>query len=66
MEWSIITGRGGGVYKTGGGGGQVKFYTYGKGAGGAGKVLVYYFMYTLGNVLHVFISNYISYNSKKG
>ena len=29
-EWSLITGRGGGGYKTGGGG-QVKFYSYEKG-----------------------------------
>ena len=28
-EWSLITGRGG--YKTGGGGGHVKFYPYEKG-----------------------------------
>ena len=34
-EWSLIMGRGG--YKTGGGGGQVKFYPYEK--GGAEKVL---------------------------
>ena len=35
-DWSLITGRGGGGYKTGGGG-HVKFYPYEK--GGAGKVL---------------------------
>ena len=29
-DWSLITGRGGG-YKTGGGGGHVKFYPYEKG-----------------------------------
>ena len=29
-DWSLITGRGGG-YKTGGGGGHVKFYPCGKG-----------------------------------
>ena len=34
-DWSLITGRGG--YKTGGGGGHVKFYPYEK--GGAEKVL---------------------------
>ena len=31
-DWSLITGRGGG-YKTGGGGGHVKFYPYKKGGG---------------------------------
>ena len=33
-DWSLITGRGGGDYKTGGGGGHVKFYPYEKGGGG--------------------------------
>ena len=32
-DWSLITGRGG--YKTGGGGGHMKFYPYEKGGGGA-------------------------------
>ena len=32
-DWSLIRGRGGG-YKTGGGGGQVRFYPYKKGGGG--------------------------------
>ena len=32
-DWSLIKGRGGG-YKTGGGGGHVKFYAYEKGGGG--------------------------------
>ena len=34
-DWSLIKERGrGGGYKTGGGGGQVKFYPYEKGGGG--------------------------------
>ena len=36
-DWSLITGGGGGDYKTGGG--QVKFYPCEKGGGGADKVL---------------------------
>ena len=37
-DWSLITGMGGGGYKTGGGR-HVKFYPYEKGGGGAEKVL---------------------------
>ena len=36
-DWPLSTGRGGGGYKTGGGGGHVKFYPYEK--EGADKVL---------------------------
>ena len=32
-EWSLVMGRGGGYTTEGGGGGQVKFYTYKKGEG---------------------------------
>ena len=56
---------GGGGLQNRRGGGQVKFYPYGK--GGGGKVLVYFFLvYSGQRILHVFISNYISYNSKEG
>ena len=34
-DWLLITGRGWRGYKTGGGGGQVKFYPYKKGGGGS-------------------------------
>ena len=37
-DWSLITGRGDGGYKTGGGGGSRKVYPYKKG-GGARKML---------------------------